>query len=67
MPGQSNMTIKMKILCPKCRDEVKVKLAVSSAHCGMRAVASCKNGCKWSKHEQQKIDMQASDHIFLNN
>ncbi len=56
---------KKKVICPKCGQEVESQLAFSSQYCGIRAVALCKTGCKLSSKEQQKLNMEASDQLFM--
>ncbi len=54
-----------KIICPKCGREMESQLAFSSQYCGVRAVAICKRGCTLSSKEQQKLNMEASDQLFM--
>ncbi len=64
MPAQEEKSIKSNTVCPKCGGKTEVKLVFSSQFCGVRAVASCKNGCQFTNQEQQELNMQASDELF---
>ncbi len=52
------------VLCPKCGAEVNVAVIPSGLFCGIRATASCKNGCPWDADEQQRMDAAATDSLF---
>lgn len=52
------------IRCPKCGGQVHVAVIPSGLFCGIRAVASCKNGCQWDADEQQRLDADATDSLF---
>lgn len=52
------------ILCPKCGKQVTVAVIPSGLFCGIRARASCKNGCLWDADEQQRMDAAATDSLF---
>ena len=64
MPGQDEKPMTNNAVCPRCSGELEVKLAFSSQFCGIRAVASCKNGCQLTSEEQQELNMQASNDLF---
>ena len=65
MLDPNNQETKKKIICPKCGEEMESQLAFNSQYCGIRAVAICKTGCKLSNQEQQKLNLEASDQIFM--
>lgn len=67
MHGQQSASEKrptLSIRCPKCGGEVDVAVIPSGLFCGIRAVASCKNGCHWDADEQQRMDAAATDSLF---
>ena len=53
-----------KLICPRCGGEVVARLVFSGQFCGVRAVASCKQGCQWESREQMEMDAAASDGLF---
>jgi hypothetical protein len=50
--------------CPKCGGDVEVAVVSSGLFCGLRATASCKNGCLWDADEQLRMDAAATDFLF---
>ena len=63
---EEDNTMNSRIVCPRCGGKVDTKLVFTSQFCGVRAVASCRQGCTLTPQEQQKIDLEASDEVFTN-
>ena len=60
----SPQTTPTRLVCPKCGGRVVASIAFGSNFCGVRTVASCRNGCAWTLAEQQKMNNAASDEMF---
>ncbi|MEW6443903.1 MAG: hypothetical protein AB1640_23405 [bacterium] len=63
-PELAGGTVETELRCPQCGGGLEVRLAFSTPFCGIRAVAACRSGCRWSQKEQLEMDAEASDELF---
>lgn len=63
-PETSQQSTKTDLVCPTCGGPVMANIAFGSNFCGVRTVATCQKGCKWTLQEQQAMNNAASDEMF---
>jgi hypothetical protein len=63
-PAASPQSTPTHLACPKCGGPVVARIAFGSNFCGVRTVAECEKGCKWTLQEQQTMNSAASDEMF---
>jgi hypothetical protein len=62
--GTSAQSTPTRLVCPICGGPVVAKIAFGSNFCGVRTVAECEKGCKWTLQEQQAMNNAASEEMF---
>ncbi len=60
----SQQAARTDLVCPACGGPVVASIAFGSNFCGVRTVAACEKGCKWTLQEQQTMNNAASDEMF---
>jgi len=55
---------KNKLPCPRCGREMEVNPVFSPLFCGVRAQATCPEGCQLPNAEQERLNLKAGDLLF---